>query len=132
MKNVELLKMALVAGAVFFFFGAVAHWFGLSLFPWYVRELYSPYHDSLIALSCLFFTVLLMTTARDPIKNRDTLLVIILGVVVASLFSIFIPFKIDFTALSAPAKKTQTSLEGVIGLVYASGLLALSKGGEKK
>ncbi len=124
--KLHLLKATLVLGALFFLVGAAVHWFGLSLFPWYDHALYSPYHDSLIAAFCLFLVLLLLTLARGPVKNKDVLRAVIIGVLLISLFNVLIPFKIDFVSLGAPAKKMQTILEGVLGFVYGGILLLLS------
>ncbi len=119
------LKIVLVIGALFYLFGAVVHFFGLSIFPFYDNNLYSPYHDTLLALASFFIALFILTVARDPLKNKDTLIIIIVGIFIASLASILIPLKINFAELGAPAKETQTIVEGVLGLLYAGLLLWL-------
>src|SRR3990167_11377041 len=90
MSKLEALKFILLLGAVYYAIGGIAHYFGMTIFPFFVSELYVPYQDSIIALVCLIFVLLLLAVARDPIKNVDTLNVLILGVALASVFSILI------------------------------------------
>ena len=121
----SLLKVTLICGGLFFLIGAFVHWFGLSFFPWYDRALYSPYHDSLIALFCFFLTILLVAIAYDPAKNKHALTAVIVGVLIVALFDVLIPLKINFASLGAPIKKTETIIEGVIGFIYALLLILL-------
>jgi len=125
MNKLTALKFILVLGAVYYAIGGIAHYFGLTIFPFFVSELYVPYQDSIIALVCLIFVLLLLAVARDPIKNVDTLNVLILGVALASVFSILIIYKIDLASLGAPAKKLQTITEGIMGFIYLGLLLWL-------
>ena len=118
MHKLKLLKITLVVGACFYLTGAVVHFFGLTLFPFYDAKLYSPYHDSVIALACVFLAMLLITIARDPVKNRDTLKVVVLGAAFAAIFSVAIIWKVDFEALGAAAKKAQTLVEAGLSFVF--------------
>ena len=121
--KLKLLKIVLVIGAVYYAIGGVVHYFGLTIFPWFDGRLYAPYQDTVIALVCLVFVMLLLTVARDPVKNIDMLKVIIASVAIASVVSILIIYKVDFAALGAPAKKMQTIVEGILGLIYLGFLL---------
>lgn len=125
MNKLILLKITLCLGAVYYAVGGVAHYFGLTIFPWFDGRLYAPYQDTVIAFICLVLILLLLTVARDPIKNIDALNLIILTVFLASIFSIVVIWKVDFAALGAPAKKTQTIFEGVLGFLYFGALLYL-------
>jgi|SRR6266404_4398406 len=125
MNRIILLKALLVLGAIYYFIGGIAHYFGLTIFPWFVRSLYTPYQDSVIALVCLILILILLAVARDPVKNIDILNVIIISIFLSSVFSIAIVWKVNFSALGAPAKKIQTIVEGVIGFVYFFALLWL-------
>lgn len=120
-----LLKTALALGAVFYIVGGVVHFFGLTLFPFYDAKLYSPYHDSILSLVCVVFALLFLAVARDPVKNKDTLTVIIISMALATIFSISIIWKIDFAALGAPAKKMQSLVEGGLAFVYTIALVWL-------
>src|SRR5262245_42677280 len=105
MDKLSLLKLTLRLGAVYYIIGAIVHYFDLTLFPWYDARLSAPYHDSVIALCSLIFTFLLLIIARDPIKNIDTLRGVIIAALVASVFSVWVIWHVDFTALGAPDKQ---------------------------
>lgn len=121
--KINLLKFLLRIAAIFYLIGAAVHLFGLTVFPWYVHQLYSPYHDSLISVFCIFLSLLLFIVAKDPIKYKEIVRVIIIGFLLISLFSVLIILKVDFTALGAPDKKLQTIIEGIFGLIYSGVLL---------
>jgi hypothetical protein len=125
MSKLILLKITLCLGALYYAVGGFAHYFGLTIFPWFDGRLYAPYQDTVIAFVCLVLILLLLTVARDPIKNIDALNLIIVVAFLASIFSIAIIWKVDFVALGAPAKKTQTIVEGVLGFVFVGALLWL-------
>jgi len=125
MNKPKLLQITLALGALYYLIGAMAHWWGLTIFPFYDGRLYTPYHDSVIALAAIILTSLLLTVARDPVKNIDILKVIIGVSFIASLFSIFIIYKVDFAALGAPDKAVQTVTEGILGFVFTGVLVWL-------
>ena len=125
MNKLVFLKIALCVGALYYAIGGFAHWFGLTIFPWFDGRLYAPYQDSVIAVVCLVLIAFLLMTARDPIKNIDALKVIISFIFIASIFSVLIIYKVNFRALGAPAKELQTIVEGVLGFVYGFILLWL-------
>lgn len=120
--KLSLLKLLLRLAALYYIVGAVVHWFGLTLFPWYDGALYQPYHDSVIALVALIFAILLFVVANDPVKNVDVLGVTIFCMALASVFSIAIVWKVDFAALGASNKELQTMVEGGMG-IFTTGLL---------
>lgn len=121
----KLLQLLLMLGAVYYIVGAIVHFFGLTLFPFYDHALYSPYHDMLLALASFVLGLFVATVAKDPLQNKDALNVVIVGVILASVFSILIVWRIDFVALGSTLKKTQTLFEGIVGLIYAGALLWL-------
>lgn len=125
MNKPKLLKAVLYLGALYYAIGAFAHYFGLTLFPWYDGKLYAPYQDTVIAFVALVLAYLLIVTARDPAKNIDLLNAIIICAAAASVFSIAIAWKIDFTALGAPDKKLQTIVEGILGFLWTAALICL-------
>lgn len=120
-----LLKTILNLGALYYIIGALVHFFGITLFPFFDSNLYTPYHDSVIALTAIIFALLLITVAKDPIKNINILNLIIICATLASIFSIAIIWKVDFITLGAPAKKLQTIVEGVLGFIWVGLLLWL-------
>jgi len=99
--------------------GSYVHFFGITLFPWYDGRLYTPYHDSVISLVAVVLALLLITIAKDPVKNIDVLRTAIFCAFIASIFSVLIIWKVDFAALGAPAKKLQTITEGILGFIYS-------------
>mgnify|MGYP001611195731 CR=1 FL=1 len=123
--KIKLLKIVLFIGAGYYLVGGVVHYFGLTLFPWYDGRLYAPYHDTIIALVCLVFVMMLLAVAHDPVKNIDILKVIIVSVAIGSIVSIAVIWKVDFAVLGAPAKKLQTVVEGMLGFIYLGMLLWL-------
>ncbi len=118
-RRLALLKVALRLGGLYYIVGAAAHGFGLTIFPFYDGRLYSPYHDTLIALSAIIFSLVLFTIAHDPIKNVALLNVIIVACIVAVIVTIIMVWKIDFTALGAPAKHLQAIVEAILLAIYA-------------
>jgi hypothetical protein len=124
-KRLIGLKFVLSVGAFYYFMGAIAHYAGLTLFPWFDRSLYTPYHDSLIAVASFVIALFLTMIAKNPVRNRDMIKVVIAGAILASIFSLGIIWKIDFIAIGAGAKKTQTIFEGILGFIFAGVLLWL-------
>ena len=108
MNKLKALKFILFLGAIYYAIGGVAHYFGLTIFPFFVSELYVPYQDSIVALVCLILVLLLLTVANDPVKNIDVLKVVIISAFIVSLFSFAILAKVDLETMGAGAKKTQT------------------------
>lgn len=123
--KLRLLKATLYAGAVYYLVGAVAHYFGLTIFPWFDGRLYAPYQDTVIALVAVVLAYFLIVVAKNPIKNIDILKAVIISAFIASIFSIVIIWKVDFTSLGAPAKKLQTIVEGILGFIFVLALLWL-------
>lgn len=125
MNKTQALRVLLILGALYYLAGAVVHFFGLTLFPFYDRMLYQPYHDTVIALAAIIIALLLLSIAKDPIKNIDSLNIIIIGGIIAIVFSIGIILKIDFAQLGAPEKKIQTIIEMVLLMIYVGSLIYL-------
>ena len=123
--KLRLLKTTLYIGAIYYLIGAVVHYFGLTLFPWFDGRLYTPYHDTVISLVAVVLALFLIAIARDPVKNIDTLNVVIVSATVASIVSIAIIWKVDFKSLGAPAKYFQTIVEGILGFSFVGALLWL-------
>ena len=122
MNKLTALKVTLYLGAAYYVVGAIIHWFGLTLFPWFDGRLYAPYQDSVIALVALILAYFLIVIARDPVKNIDMLRAVMIAATVASIFSIAIIWKVDFAALGAPDKRLQTIVEGIFGFVWVGAL----------
>jgi len=125
MSHLRLLKGTLYVGAAYYVVGAVVHYFGMTMFPWFDGRLYAPYQDSVIALVACILAYFLIVIASDPIKNIDMLNAVMIAATVASIFSIAIIWKVDFAALGAADKKLQTVVEGMLGFVWVGALLWL-------
>lgn len=125
LNKITTIKILLYAGSLYFIIGAVVHFFGFSLFPFYDGKLYAPYHDTVIALSAIVLSLVLFATAKNPIKNEDILNVIILGGIIAIIFSVWIILKIDFQYLGSPDKGFQTIFEMVLLVFYTASLIYL-------
>lgn len=119
----KLLQIILILGTIYFLIGAIAHFFGLTIFPFYDSKLYTPYHDTVIALSAIIFAIFLFTIAKNPIKNIDILKVVVIGSIIAIIFNIYIILNIDFISLGAPAKKFQTVVETILLIIFVILLL---------
>ena len=117
MNQLKLLKTILLLCSAYYLIAAFAHFFGLTLFPFYDGQLYSAYHDTLLALCDLIFALLFFKVARNPIKNHDTLQVMIIGFVLVILMNLGIIWKIDFVALGSYQKKFQTIIETILATI---------------
>jgi len=122
-SKTKLIKIILLFGAVYFFIASLAHFFGWTLFPFYDGALYSPYHDTLLALCDLIFCLIFLTVAKDPIKNNDTLLVIKVALVLTIIFNIGIIWKINFAALGSTQKLFQTKIETALAIIMLASLI---------
>lgn len=117
-NKIKLLQILLIIGAIYFLIGAIAHFFGLTIFPFYDGKLYTPYHDTVIALAAIIFAIFLFTIAINPIKNVGMLKAVIIGSIIAIIFNIYIISKIDFISLGAPVKKFQTVVETILLIIF--------------
>lgn len=112
----KLLKILLFLAAIYYLIAALCHFFGWTIFPFYDGSLYTPYHDTLLALCDLIFFMLFIVVAKDPVKNIDTLNVMIIGLFLAIVFNLGIIWKIDFDALGSSGKKLQTIVETLLAV----------------
>ena len=118
MDKLKLLRLTLRLGAVYYVVGSFAHYFNLTIFPWFDRNLYAPYQDTIIAFVALVLAYFILVVARDPIKNIDMLKAIMVAATAASIFSIVVIWKVDFIMLGAPGKILQTITEGIAGFIW--------------
>lgn len=125
MNKIQTLKLLLVLGGLYYLIAAGVHFFGFTFFPIYDGALYQPYHDTVIAVAAIVISLLLFSTARDPVKNIDSLNVVIAGGIIAIIFCIGIIFKIDFVQLGAPGKKFQTVVEMILLIIFVGSLVYL-------
>ena len=103
-NKLKLLRIVLILGALYYLIGSFVHFFGLTLFSFFDAKLYAPYHDSIIALAAVIFAFFLLTIAKNPVKNIDTLKIVIIGEILASIFSIAILWKVDFINLGGTSQ----------------------------
>ncbi|MFH0937217.1 MAG: hypothetical protein V1808_02905 [Candidatus Daviesbacteria bacterium] len=122
--KLKLLKILLFMGVGYYLVGGIAHLLGLTIFPFYVATLYSPYHDTVIALSSFTLTIILFAVAKNPEKNIDVLNGLILAGFLAIIFSFYILLKIDFPQTGMD-KKFQTIVELILLIIYVVALLIL-------
>ncbi|MDO8741455.1 MAG: hypothetical protein Q7J54_07890 [Candidatus Woesearchaeota archaeon] len=117
-NKTKFLQILLILGSIYYLIGAIAHFFGLTIFPFFVKELYSPYHDTMVALVAIVISMLLFVIAKNPIKNIDALKVVIVGGILTVIANIWQLWKIDFVQLGAPAKKLQLIVEMILLMIY--------------
>lgn len=127
MNKLRFLKLVLSLGGLYYIIGAAAHFFGLTIFPFYDGSMYSPYHDTLIALVALILSMLLFTVARNPVKNIDALRMVMAAGCLGLIFSFWILWKVPTTEL----KHTQTIVETVLLGMFTVSLFLCYPGGKK-
>lgn len=123
--KLKLLETVLILGSIYFFVAAIAHFFGLTIFPFYEGRLFTAYHDSLIAMASIVIAGFLFAAAMHPKKDIDIINIAILSGTVGVIFNIWILWRIDFIALGAPDKRIQTIAELVMLTIFVVLLLIL-------
>jgi len=123
--KIKLLETVLILGSIYFFVAAIAHFFGLTIFPFYEGRLFTSYHDSLIAMASIIIAGFLFTAAMHPKKDIDIINITIIGGIIGLIFNIWILWKIDFNALGAPDKRIQTMVELSLLAIFVVLLLIL-------
>lgn len=128
MKNTKKISSLLYLGVVFYLVGAIVHVFGITLFPWFVSELYSPYHDTLIAISSLAMAIFFFQGARHP-ENKQLIDAIMYIAFICSPLIIAMGLLVHFGSYGASAeiKSIEAVLEGVVGIVLGVLLFVLRK-----
>ena len=126
MTKQRAISALLYLGVVFYVLGAAIHFFGLSVYPWFVAELHSSYHDTLIAISSLAMAIFFFQGARYP-DNKPLLNAIITATLVCGPLIILMGIFVDFDALGAAMKSSQAVLEGIAAVVLGAVLLLLSR-----
>jgi hypothetical protein len=126
MNSKRVISTILYGGVLFYLAGAVIHFFGLSIYPWFVSELYSTYHDTLIAISSLAMAVFFFQGARHP-ENKDLIYAIAFASLLCGPLIIAMGIFVDFDALNAVAKGPQAILEGVAAIALGLILFFLSR-----
>lgn len=121
--NKKRLSVLLYACATFFVIGAVIHELGLTLWPWYVSSLYSPYHDTLLAISSIAMAVFFLYGARNP-DNKKLTSAIKAALLISAPLIIAMGFLVDFSSYGteATAKGGQAVIEGVAAALVAGAI----------
>lgn len=119
--NIKILKTLLFLCIVFYVVGAITHYFGITLFPWFDSSLYSPYHDSIIAMASLAIAGFFFVTFLNPLKNRANLYVIIFASVISGVLTILMANKVDFISeYGSNLKYIQAYTEGVLLIIISA------------
>ncbi len=71
MNKLIILKAALFIGGLYYVIGAIVHFFGLTVFPFYDSGLYSPYHDTVLALVGIVLSFFPLCGLKKPSKARQ-------------------------------------------------------------
>ncbi len=124
-KKTKLLQTILAGAGAYYAIGAVAHFFGLTIFPFYVGNLYSPYHDTVIALAAVIFSASFFVAAKNPSRNRALINLFLFGAILGIAGSLWILYSADFAALGAPEKRVQTIVEAGLLLIFVACLYVL-------
>lgn len=124
MNDKRIISIILYGGTIFYVIGAIVHFFGLSIYPWFVSALYSSYHDTLIAISSLAMAVFFFQGARYP-DSKPLIGSIIAASLICGPLIIAMGVFIDFESLNASAKGLQAILEGSLAILLGFGLFLL-------
>lgn len=126
MNRKSATVILLYCGVVFYILGALIHFFGLSVYPWFVSELHSAYHDTLIAITSLVMAIFFFQAARNP-DDKPLINAIIVAGFVGGILIVAMGMFVDFNAYHAPAKGPEAILEGCIAICLGASLLYLKK-----
>lgn len=126
MTKQRTISALLYFGVAFYALGAIIHFFGLSVYPWFVAELHSSYHDTLIAISSLAMAVFFFQGARYP-DSKPLIEAIIIASLLCGPLIILMGLFVDFNALNAAAKGSQAVLEGIAAIALGVTLLLSSR-----
>ena len=127
-KKERIISTLLYLGVIFYLVGAAVHLFGITLFPWFVSALFSPYHDTLIAIASLGMAILFLQGARHPNNQQlvDTIMYIALIcsplIIVMGLLVNFHPY-----GSGAEIKSLEAVIEGVMGILLSFVLWRLKR-----
>jgi len=123
----RLLSLLLISGSFYYFVGAIAHFFCITIFPWYDGSLCSPYHDSLIAVAAIAVSGFFYVTALDPKKMVMNLWVIIVVSVVVAWLTFLHAVTFDFVALYGSDLKVFQAFNEAVALLIVAVLILYLK-----
>jgi hypothetical protein len=125
-KNVAILKLLLLAGAVYFSAVAIVHMFGIRipmLFVYYNVPSYG-YQDRIISFLAFGWSVFLFTASIDPMRNSMVVKAILLAGLAAVLGLNVINRITDFQALSPDIDPAVFRVETLALSAYEAALIA--------
>ncbi len=122
-----ILKYLLYILSLFYLVGALVHYFGLTIFPWYDGSLYSPYHDSIIAMAAIAMMIILYIVATDIERYKKLINGITLITLINGLLTIYMAYKVNFEAYNQNNKQFQAIVEGILLILVFISLYFLNK-----
>ncbi len=124
-KKTKLLQTILAGAGAYYAIGAVAHFLGLTIFPFYVNNLYNPYHDTLVAVAAAIFSASFFVAAKNPARHGTLINLFLFGATLGIAGSLWLLYSVDFAALGAPEKQIQTIVETGLLLIFVACLCVL-------
>lgn len=122
----KILKTTLFIACLYYLIGAVVHYFWLTLFPWFEASLYSPYHDSIIAMASLAISGFFFVTFLEPKKYIGNIYVIILSAFINGFLTLWMSHEVDFMSIYGnDLKISQAYTEGFLLLLLGATLCIL-------
>ena len=124
-KNSTVLRWSLVAGALYFLGITIAHVLGIripGLYIYFDVPSYA-YQDRIIASLAFGWSVFLFTAAREPVKNRDLVVAILVAGAGAILGLSVVNLATDFDALGPGVQVSLFWLETLALCGYLTWLL---------
>lgn len=119
-KNSTILKLSLLAGAVYFFLVSVAHLSGLKipgLYIYFEIPSYS-YQDNIVALLALGWAIFFFTAFTDPLKNVTLVKAILVAGAAAIIILCMINIRTNFLVLNNFVNIKIIWLEIIILFIY--------------
>jgi len=122
-----VIKYYLIILSLFYLIGAIAHYFGLTIFPWYDGALYSPYHDSIITMAAIAMTILLYIISTDVQKYKKLINGISLIGIINGILTIYMAYNVNFEIYNQNNKQFQAIVEGTLLVAVSISLYFLNK-----
>ncbi|MCU0332731.1 MAG: hypothetical protein MUE64_09200 [Ignavibacteriaceae bacterium] len=119
-KDSVILKLSLLAGAIYFFLIAAAHLSGLKIPGLYIYfDIPSyPYQDNIVAFLALGWSIFFYTAFTDVLKNIALIKAILIAGAAAIIVLSIINFKTDFQLLNSNVDINIIWLEVFILFIY--------------
>src|SRR3989338_1685691 len=127
LQRKKVLQYLLYALSFFYLIGGLAHFFGLTIFPWYDKALYSPYHDSIITMAAIAIMIIIFIIATDVQKYKKLIDRLSLISLINGLLTLYMAYKVNFGAYNQNNKQFQAIAEGVLLIIASISLYFLNK-----